>query len=81
MEQSGTRALFFSLTLEDRKLSPLPQKVRLDPALRVVSITSGPLAHHSFLVMQRLAANGYPTSNGAGPRDLSPRMEGVAAEV
>lgn len=63
--------------LQDRKLSPLPQKVRLDPALRVVSITSGPLAHHSFLVMQRLAANGYPTSNGAGPRDLSPRMEGV----
>lgn len=68
--------------LEDRKLSPLPQKLRLDPALRVVSITSGPLAHHSFLLMQRLAGrngygNGYGNgcSNGSG-RDLSPRLEG-----
>ncbi len=54
---------------QDRKFSLLPQKVRLDPSLRVVSITSGPLAHHSFLLLQRNAvptptANGYPMSNG-----------------
>ena len=60
---------FTSPVKQDRKFSLLPQKVRLDPNLRVVSITSGPLAHHSFLLLQRNApttptVNGYPMSNG-----------------
>ena len=60
---------FTSPVKQDRKFSLLPQKVRLDPNLRVVSITSGPLAHHSFLLLQRNApttptVNGYPVSNG-----------------
>eukprot|EP00438_Fugacium_kawagutii_P005097 Skav221527 [mRNA] locus=scaffold1248:255206:269023:- [translate_table: standard] len=70
----------------DRKLSPLPQKLRLDPKLRVVSITSGPLAHHSFLLRGPAPAtlrngygNGYSNGNGCSHgsrRDLSPRLEG-----
>lgn len=37
--------------LEDKKIAPLPQRLRLAPELRVVDIVSGPLAHHTFLMV------------------------------
>mmetsp|Transcript_5168 Transcript_5168/g.15168 ORF Transcript_5168/g.15168 Transcript_5168/m.15168 type:complete len:1089 (-) Transcript_5168:75-3341(-) len=51
--------------LQDRKYAPLPQRLRLDPSLRVVDIVSGPLAHHTFLL---LAPASPDDGRGAAPR-------------
>ncbi|CAE7869567.1 Herc4, partial [Symbiodinium sp. KB8] len=60
--------------LYEKKLSPLPQKLRLDPSLKIVSICSGPLSHHTFLIVSRAAGTesrgGYP---GTARESLSPR--------
>ncbi|CAJ1327670.1 unnamed protein product [Effrenium voratum] len=56
--------------LQDKKLSPLPQKVKLDPNLRVISLCSGPLAHHTYLLVARGGTGGYPRENAS----LSPRL-------
>ena len=62
--------------LHEKKLSPLPQKLRLDPSLKIVSICSGPLSHHTFLIVSRTAGTesrgGYP-GTATARESLSPR--------
>ena len=61
--------------LHEKKLSPLPQKLRLDPSLKVLNVCSGPLSHHTFLIAFRAPgaaeSSGYPGSF-PGKEALSP---------
>ena len=66
-------------SLHEKKLSPLPQKLRLDPSLKVLSICSGPLSHHTFLIVARAGAGtgaaapgGYPGREASSPRASMP---------
>eukprot|EP00913_Durusdinium_trenchii_P035120 g32854.t1 len=70
---SGQLGLPKSQLQEQLKISPLPQKLKLDPSYRVISLMSGPLAHHSFLIVTRTSngfANGYPKAHMQSPRML-----------
>ncbi|CAK8999228.1 unnamed protein product [Durusdinium trenchii] len=71
---SGQLGLPKSQLQEQLKISPLPQKLKLDPSYRVISLMSGPLAHHSFLIVTRTSngfANGYPKAHMQSPRTQS----------
>lgn len=54
-------------SLQDRKQVPLPQRLRIDPGYRVVDIVSGPLAHHTFLLLARDSAGDGEQSPSRGP--------------
>ncbi|CAK0825058.1 unnamed protein product, partial [Prorocentrum cordatum] len=58
--------------LQERKHALLPQRLRLGPHLRVVDVVSGPLSHHSFLLVAPAApaspASGSGRAGGGLPR-------------
>jgi alpha-tubulin suppressor-like RCC1 family protein len=61
-------------SLQDRKMAPLPQRLRqLPPGARVVDIASGPLAHHTFLLLADSSTEPSAASESNGKPMPAPR--------
>jgi len=54
-------------SLQDKKYAPLPQRLKLTPGVRVVDVVSGPLAHHTFLLL-----SSSPTEDQAEHKVVAP---------
>eukprot|EP00930_Biecheleria_cincta_P085989 TRINITY_DN7535_c0_g1_i2.p1 TRINITY_DN7535_c0_g1~~TRINITY_DN7535_c0_g1_i2.p1 ORF type:complete len:1110 (+),score=208.72 TRINITY_DN7535_c0_g1_i2:323-3331(+) len=73
-------------SLQDRKIAPLPQRVKLEPGLRVLQIACGPLAHHTFLLLapaqpQPCEQQQLPPGSAQGARSNSLRTALDADEL